>query len=244
MASLSVQTLKHLSLEQILDIGFDRLPRNDEFYRAIGRKIGEEELESYYEDQGWSKLEDDLIFLIKNRGKILEYNSSLCIYWEKTSKGYTIISAKAEYNEINILEYITLEATMDVLFGLIFFYPLNPSLGSEQTLSAYEEDDEDDEILEIMYRKKEDLVNDLIQHLESGKAIDIQGPLTHLSIPPFTSIVSGLIILRKDILHVIGTRHDEVEEKEVAFGTLISKRNTNRILAILAYNTDSYEVLT
>lgn len=243
MASLSVQTLKHLSLEEILNIGFDRLPRNDEFYKAVAQKLKETEVETYYNKVGWSKFEDDLLFLINNEGKPLIYkrlknHCSFCIYWCKANNKYKVIAAKITYYTVSIIDYESLEETIAELFRLIISFPFVPSQGREPKPKLKQGYHMYKEIFDFMYLKKKDVVTELVQHLTSGKTITIDGQL-NLSFPPFSNNSLASIIYHKGTFNIIGIRYDEMF---VAYGMQFSQEEIYHVLAILVYNEDSYEL--
>lgn len=237
MGSLSVQALRHLRLQQILDIGFDRLPV--ELYRNISRKICKE-LESHYDKVGWSNFEKDLLFLIRNEGKPLVYDPSLCIYWIKMNNRYTVVSSKVKYLDSKVYYYLTLEETMGRVFELILSVPYNPWWRGQTPGYCEEKESEDYEILDFMCLKKQDVVKDLMNHLEDGKLLDIIEPIKRFCFPPLCDTLAGLIILHKDTLNLIGIRYDEIDETPVVYGIQFHSKNINRVLAILAYNRDSY----
>lgn len=238
-SSLAVQALRHLSLKQILDIGFDRLPRDNRLYMAISHKL-DKDIKLYYNIEGWSKFPNDLLFIINNEGKPIVFAHQLCIYWEKRGEEYIMVGN--ESCQDGPVTYKTLEETIGEVFKRILYTQNVPTNGVVNIIEK--EKDEDSDIYEVLYHKRKELVDEFMSHLTKGGTIKINEPLKNLSFFPLTDTFEALILLNNDKLNLFGIKEHETYGWIATYAMQFSLKGIRRILAILAYNPGTYELLT
>jgi hypothetical protein len=120
-----VTLTKNLSLEQILALGFERLPANPEFYRALLQRIDPKIPAGYFERQGWNLFEGQVMVIQtrKSLPTLLKYgNTYLAFYWNNWKDGrYLVINSSVSfetpYTSIYLLE--TLEQVYSYFLTLM-----------------------------------------------------------------------------------------------------------------------------
>lgn len=238
MASLAVQSLKHLSLEQILDIGFDSLPHTEEFFRGLIDKLDRDHNEYYDHVCDWSQFEKDLLFIVNNERKPLNYKG-FAFYWRRVEQEYILVSGEA----ISYIHYFEdFESLMNEIFTSIL---LNYGRLDEGVIKdSFTIPSDVRPILEMMYSQKEKEVLELKNKVDSAY-LEITLPLMTLPIFPLTKTKTAMALFDDDDLIIVGAmiRKKEYREKlNKGYAIKVPAKDVHLILAILAYNEDSYEL--
>lgn len=248
MASLSVQTLKHLTLEQILSVGFDRLPNTKEFYCAILDKI-DPEIKDYYEEADRSTFERDLLFIVNNEGNPINCLAT-SFYWRRVDQKYLLVWS-GDWIEFVYLKYFdSLESLLAKMYhDIIVDYA---SFDKGVVGGSLDIPFDFRPILEVMYSQKEQEILALEEKLANGSYIKITAELVNLSLSPLTVTSDAIVILDNNELIIAGVKILKKEEKDLGdesleylqpYAVKVSGGDIHRILAIFTYNKDSYELL-
>lgn len=247
MASLSVQALRQIPLEKLLEIGFDRLPASDDFYKALGEKL-HPKLKTYYDSVGWLSLETDILFLTQNEKQplIYKYNTDEddnIIYWRRQNGKYLLISwihrRPANYYGISHVFHETLEA----LVGEVLYNVSKEHQGSiAKQLNIFPDFRE---IFGLMAKQHQEQVDEFYDHLRNGGFINIVEYLPNFSFYGLDEIDSGYLVLDEEKLTIVLYRLI----KDGGYGTFkpditwVPAEDARLILSILAYNPDKYQLV-
>ena len=244
--SLATQTLRHLSLEQLLEIGFDRLPTSDEFYRALGAKL-HSNLEFYYDNEevGWLSLEADILFLTQNEKQPLIYRyisaqkyfigyKDTIVYWRRQNGKYLLIWDQ----EGGV--YTDIYNTLDELVGKVLCYIFREGSSKGSIAEPLTLTSDDREVFGFMKRQHQKQIEEMHNHLKKGELIMIDDELSKLSVYPFTKINSGYLVLDEEKLTIISILIiDDMVKPDI---TWVPIEDAHLILSILAYNPDTYRL--
>ena len=250
--SLSVLASKNFTLQQLVDIGFNLLPTNQEFYVELLKRMKQEQLAEDYEEMGWSFFEKDILSLIKNEGQPLIYDY-ISLYWRQKGDKY-IMDAACEANNLFFDEksFDTLDEVIGYGVFLLRVYNENTE---HMEIGENAIPPETRKIFEMMWKEKEEHVEKIMQELVEKGSLKITSPLSNLSFYPFTETSGAVLILDVDKLTldtkivVVGytTLKNGDEEPEyggqnnASYAIQFTGEDVKLILTILAYNENDYE---
>lgn len=254
MASLAVQSLRNFTIEQILDIGFDRLPTTDEFYKALAAKI-DSKIIPYYVNN-WIALENELLLIYNNEATLINY-AGATLYWTRRNEGYLLLIMN--WLDGDDIKDLLLSTFDDIVREIIkSFNKQKFSVRTPYTKSnEFDFGLEEIVILHVMSQQHDNEIESLLSSLTHGDVITFS-KLPILSIDPFIATVSGAIVFDNDRLSLIGIK-EEIEDSEVSDDEDIDpeidedksytiynfyfEEDINLFLAILTYNPDTYKLL-
>lgn len=238
MTTLAVQTLKHLTLEQVLTLGFDSLPNTPEFYKLLAQRL-HHVLASHYELSGLSKFERDLRFIMEHKGKPLQYDDEFAIYWTKKGDKFMTITASYMSEDVDIYNFDTLEEMLNCILFMIEFR-IRIMSGKEIIKTLLNKVFR--ETLDVLVSQYRQPIKHLNERLENGDAIAIKKPPTDLSFFPLTQSASIVLFMNDGLLTIIGTKKDGWnEEGYINIQTYMLQflpEDKDRVLAIFAYNQE------
>lgn len=244
---LSLAT-RQVSLDDVLSIGLDNLPASDDFLRALATSITEE-IVPYYEKKGWPLFRQDLLFILDMMGETLDYQE-VSLYWNEHHQKYILMTSEVNDTAAGYFIYDTLDDVVgQILLTLIENHEVvqNADISSNVTLNSRQQ-----EVYDFMAERHHDDVTILWDHLEIGGLVEITGGLDLFSLYPLYITTSAYLVLDADKLVIVGLFNDNVfDDIDPEFNRVttpyvisFSRSDAKRILAILVYNPESYQLVT
>lgn len=246
--SLVIQASRSFTLRQLLDIGFNCLPSNKEFYLELLKrmKIEDEKTIKDYETVGWSLFEKEILFLVKHERKTLNYYN-IAIYWTQKGDKYILYCVSPHvsfyFDSEQRKEYNTLDELIGYALTVVHSYNVRNIEGVK--VGEDKVPPQTREILEVMSSRQENEVNILYEHVRKGGIIKIKYELSNLSFYPLTETYQGFLILDDDKIVILGYSHCEEPKYSndcEVYANQYSCDDTKLILATLTYNEGSYEI--
>ena len=234
-------------MQQILDIGFDRLPTDEDFYHALSGKINKD-LELYYDDEGWLQFEADLLFLIKNEGKIITYKKKI-YYWFRHKDSYLVIKNIESYSDMYVNKTRTLEKAFEMIFITEdeIFGGIHRGVVEEKDFKL---PNTFKQIMNTMIKHNTAEVESLLHELESGKFISIDELNRNFSFDPISTSVMAYMVLDKGKLIITGIKIKSGEDirfydrgKVISYMITIPPDDVALVLATLVYNPKTHKVV-
>ncbi len=245
LTSLAAQKVP---LEDILSIGLESLPSDDEFLRSLAMMITVE-IVPYYETNGWQLFRQDLIFIIASQGETLDYRD-VSLYWNKWKHGYLLISAEANDTAASYFIYDSLDDVIgQIMLTLIENHETTQDVDIDSVVNI---DAKQKEVYDFMISRYQSDVDILWDHLDDGGLINVDGNLGIFSLYPLDSTLSAYIAMDADKLVIVGLFNDdlyddidpEFNRTSNPYTITFSREDAKRILAILIYNPDKYQLVS
>ncbi len=246
---------------------FEKLPNRDEYTSALVSRINPD-LAKYYRNReiGWHEFHDDVIFLLEHLDIPLRYVGQrenivsdepqvVCLLWTRvettsrspessqvpTEERYSIFIARSGEATVEHWLYDTLEAAISTL--LVEILAMQVDVNYNPVVEMTDIDDENRIVLDFMYLRNVDQVDEVTTNISNGGYINILKPLVNLSIDPLSSAMDADATLVKDGLVVIGLQGYEIpldledEEQEEYVGEMEPAYNTTPF--IVKYSLDN-----
>lgn len=252
MASLAELSLRQVSLQQIIDLGFDAFPYTDEFYALLLNKLNEDLVPIYFDRQiTFQTLQEEIIFLVGSQDIPLDYNN-VSVYWFIDDGRYTAFISDIKHRYVSKNTYDSLETLVGDLLYILRSSDEDPINGEIIADDIITDDDDEYDLLSYMAEKKEAVVDTLQEALNKGNYIHLIDILEKFSIWPYNNLYNAYIIPHQSGAVVIGSfipdQDDFDPEFDVAsspFIYLYSPETLRLLLAIVAYNNeDNYTIIT
>lgn len=248
VSRLTSLAMQQVTLEDILNIGLESLPSDDEFLRSLARMITEE-IVPYYETNGWQLFRQDLIFVIASQGEPLDYRD-VSLYWNKWKHGYLLISAEVNDTAASYFFYDTLgDVIGQIMLTLVENHETTQDVAIDSVVNI---DAKQKEVYDFMATRYQQDVDILINHLEEGGLIHIDGSLGIFSMYPLNNTTSAYIVMDDDKLVIVGLFNDdlfddidpEFNNRSNPYTISFARDDVKRIIAILVYNPDKYQLVS
>lgn len=245
MASLAVQSLKHLTLEQIIEVGFDRIPNTEEFYRALVLRMNIDEFMDIYQEFGWTLFVKEVLFMIENEGKPLSIFNTV-LFWKRYGNKYVIYSLHGdEFYSSDEQVFNTLDEVIGHAIYVVHQHDNIVTELEEEELS--EVTSKIRPILKLMSKKHKNKIEKLYQHLQKGGIIRIHNPMGTLSMYPLSDTLGATLLLNDDKITIIGAAAylygTPARVSAVNYANQFIPEDTKLVLAILAYNQKDYKLI-
>ena len=242
--SLSVQAAKHLSLQQLLDIGFERLPSSEEFFEALVKQIVPDFFDNYLETS-WFDFEKDLLFITQNEGQPLNFPQG-ALFWRRQGNTYFVAKATVAAFDDSIYRFEALytdDLESVIHHSLEVIWDNKNTIMDSIPIKRSKIKGPARKILQIMLSEKQKKVNKYLEHLQEGNTIEFEESPADLSLFPLTDISKGAILLEKEKLIIIGLFRSSGKgylNKDLTFMTpnvmCYTGDDIPLVLSILSYN--------
>ena len=247
VSTLTSIAMQYVTLEDILEIGLESLPASDDFLRSLARTISEE-IVPYYERIGWKEFTKDLLFLVQNEGELLDYDN-VSIYWSAWNQQYLLISAEANDRAASYFIYESLDEVMAQLF--LTLIENHESLRDADIESPITLVPKQKEVYDFMALRYQDDVDTLWNYLDEGGLVEITGQLGIFALYPLNDTSSAYVVMDDEKLVIIGLfsndLFDDIDpefgQRSTPFAIHFPRDDARRILAILVYNPEAYQLI-
>ena len=233
---------------EIFDGELDNLPSDPNFCRELAVKI-DEDVEIYYdrEECGWAQFRDDVLFILKNEGKVTRYQD-VTLYWSRVKDDTYVVMKALKHSSFNTpLKCRTLVEVLRLI--LIEDVEIYAPYNREPLQADFKLSNEFKEILTVMLERNKAQVDSLLQELESDKFIEIRDFNSNFSFYPLSMSIIANLFLDRGKLIISGLKAKSAasmycDEKVYLspYAISIAPDDVALVLATLAYNPKTYNI--